>query len=259
MIGVILAGGTGTRLKPLTNVTNKHLLHVYNRPMIDYPLSTILSTGTKNIKIVSGGEHLEAIYKYLGSGDNYNVRFSYYVQEQAGGIAQALSSIEEDVREGDKLMVILGDNIIEDNISKKVLKFENKSKGAHLFLKKIPKNRLYEMNKGVYRTKYAMAELDKVNRVINVVEKPIKPKTNYVVTGIYLFDNSVFDKIKRLKPSFRGEYEITDVIQQYINQSDINSSFLNGYWLDAGGSIDDLVDDSVKLRKRPPKTIKILK
>ncbi|HHV23062.1 MAG: sugar phosphate nucleotidyltransferase [Methanosarcina sp.] len=218
MKGVILAGGTGSRLYPLTKVTNKHLLPVYNKPMIYYPMETLINAGIKDIMIVSGRGHAGHFLELLGSGVDFGVHFTYEIQEKAGGIAQALS-LAEDFVDGDSVTVILGDNIFQDNVKEDVADFNN---GAKIFLKEVP---------DAYR--FGVAEL-KDEKIIGVEEKPKVPKTNFAVTGLYIYDPEVFDVIKALKPSGRGELEITDVNNYYINKGVMEYGILEGFWSDAG-------------------------
>ncbi|AKJ38889.1 sugar phosphate nucleotidyltransferase [Methanosarcina barkeri] len=218
MKGVILAGGTGSRLYPLTKVTNKHLLPIYDKPMIYYPIETLISAGIKDIMIVSGRGHAGHFLELLGSGADHGVHFTYEIQEKAGGIAQALS-LSEDFVDGDRITVILGDNIFQDNIKKDVVNFNS---GAKIFLKEVPDAH-----------RFGVAEL-KGEKVIGIEEKPKEPKTNFAVTGIYIYDSDVFDAIKTLKPSGRGELEITDVNNYYINKGEMEYGVLKGFWSDAG-------------------------
>jgi glucose-1-phosphate thymidylyltransferase len=218
MKGVILAGGTGSRLYPLTKVTNKHLLPVYDKPMIYYPLQTLISAGIKDIMIVSGRGHAGHFLELLGSGSELGVHFTYEIQEEAGGIAQALS-FAEDFADKDDVTVILGDNIFQDNIKEDISAF---SGGAKIFLKEVPDAH-----------RFGVAELEG-NRVAGIEEKPEIPKSNFAVTGLYIYDCEVFNAIKTLKPSGRGELEITDVNNYYINKKVMKYRVLNGFWSDAG-------------------------
>lgn len=218
MKGVILAGGTGSRLYPLTKVTNKHLLPVYDKPMIYYPIETLIKAGIKDILIVSGRGHAGHFLELLGSGVEHGMHFTYEIQEKAGGIAQALS-LAEDFVDGDSVTIILGDNIFQDNIKEDVANFNN---GAKIFLKEVPDAH-----------RFGVAEL-KGEKVVGIEEKPKIPKTNFAVTGLYIYDSNVFDVIKSLKPSGRGELEITDVNNYYVHDGKMNYSVLNGYWSDAG-------------------------
>jgi glucose-1-phosphate thymidylyltransferase len=218
MKGVILAGGTGSRLYPLTKVTNKHLLPVYDKPMIYYPMETLINAGIKDIMIVSGRGHAGHFLELLGSGVDFGVHFTYEIQEKAGGIAQALS-LAEDFVDGDSVTVILGDNIFQDNIKEDVRNFKN---GAKIFLKEMPDAH-----------RFGVAELNG-KKVIGIEEKPQEPRSNFAVTGLYIYDSNVFDVVKTLKPSGRGELEITDVNNYYVHNDKMNYSVLEGYWSDAG-------------------------
>jgi glucose-1-phosphate thymidylyltransferase len=216
MKGIILAGGTGSRLDPCTRVTNKHLLPVYDKPMILYPLQTLINAGIKEVMIVSGKGHAGHFLELLGSGKDYGIKLSYAVQEKAGGIAEALG-LCEDFADNENVVVILGDNIFQDHFD-----FSGFRKGARIHLKKVEDPE-----------RFGVAEL-KADKVVKIEEKPKKPKTNYAVTGLYLYDAQVFDRIKRLKPSGRGELEITDVNNSYVNANSMDAQFVKGYWTDAG-------------------------
>ncbi|MBI4160560.1 MAG: NTP transferase domain-containing protein [Candidatus Yanofskybacteria bacterium] len=216
--GVILAGGKGTRLLPLTKLTNKHLLPIFNRAMIEYPLSTLLKSGIKEILIVSGREYAGDFVEYLGSGKDYEADFSYKVQDEAGGIAQALL-LAENFADGQPITVVLGDNIFEDNIARFVKNFRS---GARIFLKKVPDPERFGVPELSGRT------------VTRIIEKPAEPATSYAVTGLYQYDAEVFKIIKRLKPSGRGELEITDVNNSYIRHGKMKAEFIKGFWSDAG-------------------------
>ncbi|MBU2100920.1 MAG: sugar phosphate nucleotidyltransferase [Candidatus Micrarchaeota archaeon] len=220
MKGIILAGGTGSRLYPLTKVTNKHLLPVYNKPMIYFPLKLLLDAGIKEILIVSGKEHAGDFLKLLGSGKEFGCKFTYEIQEDAGGIAQALA-LAEDFADNEKIIVVLGDNIIEDSIKDPVKEFE-KSDSAFIFLKEVPD-----------AERFGVAELQG-KKVVSIEEKPKKPKSNFAVTGIYMYPSEVFNLIKTLKPSARGELEITDVNNEFIKKGKLKANFLKGFWSDAG-------------------------
>ncbi|KAF5421342.1 MAG: glucose-1-phosphate thymidylyltransferase [Candidatus Methanomarinus sp.] len=218
MKGIILAGGTGSRLYPLTKVTNKHLLPVYDKPMIFYPLQTLLDAGINEIMIVSGKGHAGHFLELLGSGSDWGVRFTYEIQDEAGGIAQALG-LAEDFADNEDVAVVLGDNIFQDDVSEAVQAFEV---GGHIFLKKV---------EDAHR--FGVAQIEG-NGVISIEEKPEEPKSDLAVTGLYLYDNGVFEIIRRLKPSGRGELEITDVNNEYIRVGEMSYSVLDGYWSDAG-------------------------
>jgi glucose-1-phosphate thymidylyltransferase len=221
MKGIILAGGTGSRLNPLTKVTNKHLLPVGRYPMIYHPISKLKSAGLKDIFVVTGKEHAGSIVNLLGSGYEMGLKFTYRIQDQAGGIAQALGLAEEFVG-NDKCVVILGDNIFEDNIAECVDKFNKQPEGAKILIREVEDPQ-----------RYGVAELSG-DKVISIEEKPKNPKSNYSVTGIYMYDSNVFEIIKTLKPSGRGELEITDVNNEYIRRGTMTSDVLKGWWTDAG-------------------------
>lgn len=231
MKGVILAGGTGSRLYPLTKVTNKHLLPVYDKPMIFYPIYTLINAGIKEIMIVSGRGHAGHFLELLGSGADHGVHFTYEIQEQAGGIAQALS-LAEDFVDGDSVTVILGDNIFQDDIKEDVANFND---GARIFLKEVPDAH-----------RFGVAEL-KGDKVIGIEEKPKEPKSNFAVTGLYIYDSKVFSAIKTLKPSGRGELEITDVNNYYINKGAMKYGILEGFWSDAG-TFESLLRASIMVK-----------
>ena len=216
MKGVILAGGTGSRLMPLTKVTNKHLLSIYDKPMIHYPLNTLIKMGITEIMIVSGVEHCGHILQLLGSGKDFGVSISYRVQDQAGGIAQALSLAENFVGK-DSVSVILGDNIFEDSFD--VSGFHQ---GAKLFLKQTNTPE-----------RFGVAQIIN-NSIISIVEKPKKHISDLAVTGLYVYDYRVFGFIKELRPSARGELEITDVNNRYLQAGDVPFEIVHGGWSDAG-------------------------
>jgi glucose-1-phosphate thymidylyltransferase len=221
MKGIILAGGKGTRLYPITRVTNKHLLPVHDQPMVYYPLSTLIRAGIKDIFLVTGPDNAGDFMKILGSGKEFGVTLTYRIQDEAGGIAQALGMAESFADE-DKVVVILGDNIFEDDITKYVKEFEKAKEGARIFLKEVPDPKRFGVP--------VLAG----DKVLKIEEKPEKPKSNYAVTGLYMYDNKVFDVIKTLKPSGRGELEITDVNNYYIENGQMKSYQLKGFWSDAG-------------------------
>jgi glucose-1-phosphate thymidylyltransferase len=223
MKGVILAGGTGSRLFPLTKVTNKHLLPVGRKPMIYYPIEKLLEAGIRQILIVTGTEHMGAVVSLLGSGKGHGCAFTYKVQDEAGGIAQALG-LADNFAGGAPLAVILGDNLFEDSLAPMVARFESEQdgKGARIALKEVP---------DPHRFGVATLEGDRVSKI---VEKPKEPESHWAVTGVYLYDGEVFDVIKTLKPSGRGELEITDVNNAYIARGQMGYDFLTGWWTDAG-------------------------
>jgi glucose-1-phosphate thymidylyltransferase len=218
MKGVILAGGTGSRMYPLTKVTNKHLLPVYDKPMIFYPLQTLVNAGIREIMIVSGRGHAGHFLELLGSGIEFGVQLTYEIQEKAGGIAEALG-LAESWADENPVAVILGDNIFQDSIQSDATSFQ---KGAKIFLKEVPDAQ-----------RFGVAEING-DRVISIEEKPKKPKSTYAVTGLYLYAPDVFSVIKTLKPSGRGELEITDVNNAYIERGEMQFSLLKGFWSDAG-------------------------
>ena len=217
--GVILAGGTGSRLYPLTKVTNKHLLPVYDKPMIFYPLQTLKNMGCKDILIVSGREHCGDILNLLGSGRDMGLKLSYEIQDDAGGIAHALSLAERFVGTSN-VAVCLGDNIFDDEIN-----LEDFESGARIFLKEVHDPE-----------RFGVAELEKDSdcKVVSIEEKPKKPKSNLCVTGLYVYDNKVFNYIKNLTPSDRGELEITDVNNFYVRDGLMTCQRLKSWWSDAG-------------------------
>jgi glucose-1-phosphate thymidylyltransferase len=222
MKGVILAGGLGTRLFPLTKVTNKHLLPVYDKPMIYYPIQTLINAGIDDILIVTGGNSAGDFLKLLGNGKEFGLRhINYTYQEGEGGIAEALR-LAEFFAAGDKVCVVLGDNIIEKNIRKAVEAFRKQKGGAKILLKEVPDPQ-----------RFGVAALDG-DRIVSVEEKPKEPRSNYAVIGIYLYDKTVFDIIKTLRPSGRGELEITDVNNRYIQEGLMTWDLLEGWWTDAG-------------------------
>jgi len=221
MKGIILAGGTGSRLEPLTKVTNKHLLPVYDKPMIYYPLETLIKAGIKDILVISGPGHAGHFLNLLGSGRDFGVNLTYEIQEEAGGIAQALG-LARDFADKEKIAVILGDNIFTDNFAAPIQDFARHQQGAMVFIKEVSDPERF----GV-----ASVEGDKITKI---EEKPKNPKTNFAVTGLYLYDNHVFEIIKTLKPSDRGELEITDVNNHYIKDKKMKFAEVKNSWTDAG-------------------------
>lgn len=220
--GVILAGGLGRRLEPLTRVTNKHLLPVWNKPMIYYPISTLVEAGIKDIMIVTGGNNAGDFLKLLGNGQEFGLKHLHYAYQRGEkGIADALSYAEEFAR-GSKIVVILGDNIVEKSIKKYVFRFLEQPKGARILIKKVENPE-----------RFGVVEI-KNKKIISIEEKPKRPKSNYIVTGIYMYDEEVFDIIKTLKPSWRQELEITDVNNTYLKRGLLQYDILDGYWTDCG-------------------------
>jgi glucose-1-phosphate thymidylyltransferase len=223
MKGVILAGGLGTRLSPLTKVTNKHLLPVYDKPMILYPIECLRNAGITDVLVVTGGKHAGAFVELLGNGTRWGLRkLSFAYQEGEGGIADALR-LAEDFADGSKIAVVLGDNIIEGNIAGSVEAFRRQPKGARILLKEVPDPK-----------RFGVATLGPDGHVLKIVEKPQMPETNLAVVGIYMYDPQVFDIIRPLQPSARGELEITDVNNKYIQQGTMTAEVLDGWWTDAG-------------------------
>jgi glucose-1-phosphate thymidylyltransferase len=222
MKGVILAGGLGTRMYPLTKITNKHLLPIYDKPMIYYPLQALINAGIEDILIVTGGTYAGDFLRLLGNGHEFGLKhINYTYQEGEGGIAAALR-MAEFFSDEDKICVMLGDNIIEKNIREAVKKFARQKEGAKIMLKEVPDPQRF----GV-----PVLEGDKI---VKIEEKPKTPQSPYAVTGIYLYDKTVFDIIKALRPSGRGELEITDVNNVYIERGQLTWEVLDGWWTDAG-------------------------
>lgn len=222
MKGIVLAGGLGSRLNPLTKVTNKHLLPVYNQPMIYYPIRTLINAGIDDIMIVTGGNSAGDFLKLLGNGKQFGLKhLNYTYQEGEGGIADALSLVEH-FADDTPICVVLGDNIIEGNIRQSAVDYQTQGAGAKILLKKVPDPNRF----GV-----PVIEGD---RVVRIEEKPREPKSDYAVVGIYFFDTRVFEIIRGLEPSARGELEITDVNNDYIERGEMTWSELEGWWTDAG-------------------------
>jgi glucose-1-phosphate thymidylyltransferase len=222
MKGVVLAGGTGSRLSPLTKITNKHLLPVYDQPMVYYPIRTLVEAGIRDILIVTGGRNAGDFLRLLGNGKHFGLaHLNYTYQEGEGGIADALA-LAEHFADNHKLCVILGDNLIEGHIREAVEEFLRQPHGARILLKEVPD-----------AERFGVAEIQG-DHIIGIEEKPARPKSNYAVTGIYMYDNTVFDKIRGLVPSRRGELEITDVNNAYIAEGAMTFSYLEGWWTDAG-------------------------
>ncbi len=222
MKGIVLAGGLGSRLRPLTRVTNKHLLPIYDKPMIYYPLETLCKAGVDEIMIVTGGSSAGDFLRLLGNGREFGLHdISYTYQEGEGGIADALKLCEH-FSKGESICVILGDNIIEDDITPYVQRFKAQTSGARILLKEVDDPE-----------RFGVAELDG-ERIIGIEEKPAVPKSRHAVTGVYMYDRRVFDYCRELKPSPRGELEITDVNNAYIAAGDMKYDVLSGWWTDAG-------------------------
>jgi glucose-1-phosphate thymidylyltransferase len=222
MKGVVLAGGTGSRLFPLTKITNKHLLPIYDKPMVYYPIQTLVDAGIRDIMIVTGGRNAGDFLRLLGNGKEFGLaHLSYAYQEGEGGIAEALA-LAEHFADGHGICVILGDNLIEGTIRHAVEDFATQQHGARILLKEVPD-----------AERFGVAEIEG-DRIVSIEEKPRRPKSNYAVTGIYLYDATVFEKVRTLVPSERGELEITDVNNAYIREGTMTFSYLEGWWTDAG-------------------------
>jgi glucose-1-phosphate thymidylyltransferase len=222
MHGIVLAGGLGTRLSPLTKVTNKHLLPIWDKPMVYYPIQTLVQAGIRDILLVTGGNNAGDFLQLLGNGREFGLsHIDYVYQEGHGGIAEALG-LARYYTEGSPMVVILGDNIIEDDISPFVEKFRRQERGARILLKEVPDPE-----------RFGVAEIEG-ERVLGIEEKPARPKSRLAVTGIYMYDSRVFEIISTLRPSGRGELEITDVNNAYIRAGEMQFDYLRGWWTDAG-------------------------
>ncbi|RKZ28477.1 spore coat protein [bacterium] len=231
MKGVVLAGGLGTRLYPLTKITNKHLLPVYDEPMIYYPIKSLVEAGIDDIMIVCGGNHAGEFLRLLGNGAEFGLKhLNYTYQEREGGIAEALGLCRHFV-DGDKVVVFLGDNIIGESLADAVREFEHQNGGARILLKEVEDP-----------TDYGVAKFDDNGQIIEIIEKPKIPPSKAAVVGIYMYDSQVFDIIKTLKPSDRGELEITDVNNAYLKMGKLRYSILKDFWADAGASIEAYFD-----------------
>ncbi|MFL6447206.1 MAG: sugar phosphate nucleotidyltransferase [Bryobacteraceae bacterium] len=222
MKGIVLAGGTGSRLFPLTKITNKHLLPIYDKPMIYYPIQTLVDAGIRDLLIVTGGRNSGDFLRLLANGKEFGLKhINYTYQEGEGGIADALA-LAEHFAEGERVCVVLGDNIIEGSIAQAVRDFQAQERGAKILLKQVHD-----------AERFGVAEIQG-DRIVGIEEKPAEPKSNYAVTGIYMYDETVFDKTRTLKPSERGELEITDVNNAYIREGSMTFNYLEGWWTDAG-------------------------
>ena len=247
MKGVVLAGGTGSRLSPLTKITNKHLLPIYDKPMIFYPIETLVDAGITDILVVTGGKNAGDFLRLLANGKQFGLRhLNYAYQEGEGGIAEALA-LAEHFSDGESIIVILGDNIIEGSIRHAVEAFKKQERGAKILLKEVHD-----------AERFGVAEMEG-DKIIGIEEKPRRPKSNYAVTGFYMYDASVFSKVKTLKPSMRGELEITDVNNAYIDEGTMTYSFLEGWWTDAGTFESLLRAGNLVAETRGPKEISTAK
>ena len=242
LAGVICAGGAGERLMPLTMVTNKHLLPVYDRPMILYPIKTLVDSGITDIVIITGGYYAGEYLKLLGDGKEYGITNLQYVYQRKprGGIADALSYAENFVN-GRKCVVILGDNIFEENVKNQIEEFKNQESGAKIFLK--PVSDIH---------KYGVARVEN-SKVVEIEEKPVRFDSNLAVVGIYMYDEKVFDIIRTLVPSNRGELEITDVNKEYLKRKNLTYGNVSGYWCDCG-SIENLMECSIRMYTKEKKS-----
>jgi glucose-1-phosphate thymidylyltransferase len=230
MKGVILAGGTGSRLHPLTRITNKHLLPIYDRPMVTYSIEALVNAGVAELMLVTGGTHAGEFFRLLGNGDEYGIdRLFYAYQERPGGIAEALG-LAERFGQGERVVVMLADNVIEASLAPAVENFRGQERGARILLSRVP-----ELE---HLRHLGVPELNGDGRVVRIVEKPEQPPSEYAVTGIYFYDESVWDVIPTLKPSGRGELEITDVNNWYVDRGTMEYDVLEGFWGDAGESIE---------------------
>lgn len=219
MKGIILAGGSGTRLRPLTKVTSKQLLPIYNKPMIYFPLQTLLTAGIKDILIIVAPDHAGDFLKLLGSGNEFGCKFTYEIQDKPEGLAQAFQ-IGANFIGDDNVTLILGDNVYEDNFSEAISSFQT---GGRIFAKEVADPE-----------RFGVVEFDENKKAISIVEKPEQPKSSYAVTGLYIYDNSVVQKVKELRPSPRGELEITDLNNVYLREGTLDVAFVSGKWLDTG-------------------------
>ncbi|MBP8305110.1 MAG: NTP transferase domain-containing protein [Phycisphaerae bacterium] len=238
MKGIILAGGTGSRLRPLTNVTNKHLLPVGRKPMIFYPVEKMTHIGISEILIVTGIEHMGDVVSLLGSGRDFGCRFTYKVQDEAGGIAQALG-LAQGFALSSPVAVVLGDNLFQDSLQRYADRFLQQRVGARVLLKQVPDPH-----------RFGVAEVSG-GQVLRIEEKPKDPRSNYAVTGIYFYDNEVFDMVRALRPSARGELEITDVNNAYIARGGLACDILDGWWTDAG-TFESLKRATALVEESPP-------
>lgn len=230
MKGVILAGGHATRLRPLTWVTNKHLLPIYHQPMIFYALKSMKKAGVKEVLLITNPEHAGHFINLLRSGADFNLHLFYEIQDKPQGIAAGIG-LAKSFASASKILVILADNIFTHNLNSSIKSFEKQKKGAMIFAVEMPKQ----------QSQYGVIELDKKGKVVSIEEKPPMPKSNLVQTGIYMYDERVFDFIKKLKPSQRGELEVTDLNNFYVREGTMICQVMKGWWIDAGTSFDELL------------------
>jgi glucose-1-phosphate thymidylyltransferase len=242
MKGIVLAGGTGSRLFPLTKITNKHLLPIYDKPMIYYPIQTLVDAGISDIMVVTGGKNSGDFLRLLANGKQFGLKhIAYTYQEGEGGIAEALGLCEH-FADNQPICVVLGDNIVEKSIRDAADAFRRQERGARILLKEVPD-----------AERFGVAEFNG-DYIVGIEEKPAQPKSNYAVTGIYMYDATVFDKIKTCKPSHRNELEITDVNNAYIREGTMTFSFLDGWWTDAG-TFDSLLRAANLVNRSRPEGI----
>ena len=239
MKGILICGGTGSRLRPLTEITNKSLLPVYDKPLLLYPLQTLLSAGITDIAVITGPEHMDQIAQFLGSGERFGCTFSFKVQERPAGIAHALGLAEE-FAAGESVCAILGDNVFFDDLSPVIRSFKT---GAHLFLKEVHDPE-----------RFGVAEINASGKVLSIEEKPAEPKSNFAATGCYLYESDCFDIISGLLPSARGEIEITDLSKAYLMKSELTATILTDEWVDAG-TFESLHKAAVIVRERKMEAI----
>jgi len=238
MKGVVLAGGLGTRLAPLTKVINKQILPVYNKPLIYYPILTLRDAGINEILIISGVGHAGQLLDLLGSGRQLGVDLAYDIQEEPKGIAHGLA-IAEDFADNGPIALILGDNIFEDNLKKTVIDFKKQEKGAKIIIKKVSDPE-----------RFGVAKFNKKgDKIVKIIEKPKRPPTNWMVTGFYIYDHRVFDIIRTLNPSDRGEYEVTDLNNFYVQEGTMTFQKAKGKWIDAG-TFDSLLEANIFIAKK---------
>ena len=251
MKGIILAGGSGSRLAPMTQITNKHLLPCYDKPVVYYPINTLVKSGITDICIVTGGENSNGFFQLLKNGDEFGIKnLQYFFQEGSGGIAQALS-LTERFADAEPVVVILGDNIFENPISEAVKEFESQKYGAKIFLKEVPDPERF----GVAELQPMMPGCNKCTpKVLSIEEKPKEPKSNLAVVGLYMFDETVYDKCRTLKPSGRGELEVTDLNRHYLSEGHLTYNVVDGFWIDCG-TPDSLLKASILCARQSGRNI----
>lgn len=236
MKGVILAGGMATRLRPLTQVTNKHLLPIYDKPMIYYGLEVMGAAGIQDVLITSSPDHAGHFINLLKSGSDFGLNLTYEIQDKPGGISQAIL-LAQDFVDDDKFLVILGDNIFNHPLASAVERFSQMERGAYVFAKRMPTE----------SKQYGVIEVNKDGKVISIEEKPENPKSDLAQTGIYMYDTRAFDFIKNLKPSTRGELEVTDLNNSYVSEGTLHCEIMSGWWVDAGTSFDELLRANIRV------------